>query len=525
MRQKRAISGFITDLGGQVVLQLVTLVATPILLGFTGRTLYGFWLIVMSIVSYLGITEMGLGVSLTRLIAGLDSEKDSDRAEFDQVSSSAFFMFLIAGGILLLIGLAIMPWIPEWFKIPHVEWPVISKTYFIVILTSALLVVMGTFNAIVVGRQRMAAGNICRLVGSLLNVLLAIFFVWLGLGVMGLALAFALSGLFNAIAGFIIAKFSWPGFQIRFSNVRKKQIKRLWQFGCLFQLAKIANTVAVSADPIIIGVVLGTTLVTTYSFTSKLAILFSISLSSKVALAVFPALAQMHSRKEIAKMRKVYVGLCHFAVRISFIGGAYVLIANKIFVGNWVGTEFFGGDNLNYVFVLWIIQDAFIRGSGVVLMAAGEMKEWAVLSIVEAVANIILSVILGYFIGLVGIALASLIARMPVFIGILVKCCRIVELRFCHFLIILFGWGFIRCCLALASALGISCIFYEGRALLFGEASWLWLILFGGMIGGFNVLFFEGWKFFKISSMPFEQRLKKAFISSFYADFDEDVIK
>ena len=103
-RTRQAILGFVTDSGGQAVLQVAALITTPIILHLTSGSLYGFWLTALSVLAYLGLVDLGLGVSLTRIVAVIH-DSSSDGEQLNRVSSTAFFSFCLAGLVFLVVGL------------------------------------------------------------------------------------------------------------------------------------------------------------------------------------------------------------------------------------------------------------------------------------------------------------------------------------------------------------------------------------------------------------------------------------
>jgi O-antigen/teichoic acid export membrane protein len=90
-RAQKALLGFVSDLGGMIALTIITFIAAPIILELTSQTLYGFWVTTISILGYLALTDLGLGMSLTRFVASMAFKGDSKN--LNGIINTAFFTF------------------------------------------------------------------------------------------------------------------------------------------------------------------------------------------------------------------------------------------------------------------------------------------------------------------------------------------------------------------------------------------------------------------------------------------------
>jgi O-antigen/teichoic acid export membrane protein len=501
-RAKRAMLGFLTDTGGQAVIQVATLFATPIIMHLTSVTLYGFWLTALSVLAYLGLLDIGLGISTTRLLAGIHGKPDSEE-EFNRILSTSFFSFCVVGVVFLCAGLVMAPYVPGWFKIPVSESGVVITAYKLAIIAGAIALPLSIFGATVVATQHMAVNNTIRNVVALLSLGLTIGLLYAGFGLSSLALA----NLFNfgtrGIVNYFFARRYCQSMKIRPFLVNRNDFVRIWKFGGYFQLTRFANIIAVSAGPIVIASYLGAVNVTSYKLTAKLATLFSIVLVSKLGIAVFPALSQMFANKEADNLRRVFIALIHISVRLAMIGGTYLAVANRHFITAWVGEDLYGGMFLNVIFVYWIFQDSILRSIGVVVQASGDLHNWAIASILEAAITVGLSVVLVRYLALPGVAIAVTAARTLTMLYIVCWISRKLKLP----LLQLVCKGFL-----LPSLRGISgCIIVIALAITTSGNShgWFWLVAVGLISFGLNIIAFEGIHFMRMSNLSWSERFQQ----------------
>ena len=500
-RTQKALLGFLSDVGGMIALTIITFLAAPIILELTSQTLYGFWITTISILGYLALTDLGLGMSLTRLVAALASKGDSKK--INGVINTAFFTFCGIGLVFFLIGYSFLSYIPSWFKIPKEESELVLSAYRVAIISGALALPLSVFSAVVVGFQQMAVINISKNIISIVGVGLSVFLLYSEIGLVALPLGTLFTVIASSIVSFIYAKKYSPELKLSLLEFNKNDLKKLVSFGGYFQLNRMANTVALSSDNIVITSIMGPASVTPYAFTSKLPILFSVTLASKLPNAIFPAMTEMFANNEIVKLRQTYNRLTFFAVRVALFGGALMFIANPKFVKLWVGVENYGGDFLNFVFVLWVIFDTIIRGTTAIVYASGDLRNFKIASSIEAVLNITISLALIGPFGLAGVALGTLISKLlttgfylPYWV------CRKLDMSIKS----LINKSIIPPVIRSIPSILITFILAQYLSLNNG---WFWLILISATLSITNFLMFEGLALTKLSKESWKFRLRK----------------
>ena len=502
-RTKQAFWGVASDVSWQFILTIAAFVATPIILQFISKPLYGFWIVALSILGYLGMLDLSLGISLTHFVARLSK---TDAKALDQVASTAFFSFLGIGLLVLMLGWGISSYVPSWFDIPHNDSAEVILTFRIAVMGLAISLPLSIFSGIITGGQRMAVATTIGRSTALIGIALSIVVLYQGVGLIALALSQLFTLLIGGLVSYLLCKFRYyPRLKISTRFITRAVISRLWSFGGYFQLGRIANTVALSTDAILIAAILGAAEVPVYTFTSKLAVLVSVSLASKLPIALFPALSQMYASGEMGKVRSIFIRLAGYSTRMAAVFGVFLIIGNRNFVSLWVGSDFFGGVILNIMFVSWVFLDSLYRGTAVVVQASGDLRKWSIIRIVEALLNLCISLALVRTLGLIGIALGTTISRTVSGIYTMMLACDKTQLS---------GWSFIwrsifspmlrsipSCCMIIIFALMVS-----------QTLGWVWLCLMGlaGMVT--NILSFEGLELIRPSNIPFKDRFRNIFV-------------
>lgn len=478
-RKKRAYLGFVTDLGGTVSLILIRFIAIPLYLTMVSGELYGYWLTLLSLLGWLALTDLGLGVSLMRLVAG-----ERNKEKLSQLLSTSFFTFLLLGGVFFVTGALLNPFIPKWFNIPKEVVVSIVPTYMLLLLSGALALPLSIFGSMLEGFQRMAFVNTVRTFTLIIGIGVTLGLMYFDVGVVSLAYGQLFTIFSQGIVNFYFLKRTFPDIKLKFNITNKHDLVSLLSFGGYFQLSRIANTVSTSTDNLVIASVLGASSVNTYVFTAKMAELFSQNLASKLPVAVMPGMAELFSQKDYHKIREVFQKLSCYTARLAILASSYIFIANKKFVELWVGNEYFGGFFLGLTFAYWALQDSFYRGITGILYSSGEMKKWTIATTIEAALNLALTLLLIKPLGLVGVALGTSIAKTstttwytPYVI------CRKVGLPLKDYMARLVSTG-VKCIPSIAAM-------YLTSIIIPVQLGWFWLVLVGGTGASANILTFE----------------------------------
>ncbi len=500
-RTRRAILAFVTAIGGQGLLTIAGFVATPLILRLTSESLYGYWILLLSVLAYLALTDLGLGTSFARMVAGLAGRDDPEA--LNRVISSAFFAYCVAAVLFVGLGDALAPFIPGWFHIPPAEVRQVETTYWVALVATALFLPLSTFAGVVIGFQRMAVANVTSNVIRAFSLALTVGLLRLGVGLPSLALAYLFSVVVDSVWLFVYARRCFPQLRVRPSLVNRSDIATLVSYGGYFQFGRIANTVAQNTDSIIISATMGVARVTPYAFTSRLPLFFSVSIAGKMPDAAFPGLSQMFAAGEYRQLGHVAISLTRYTVRLAVVAGVFLAVANEQFIALWVGPRYYAGARLNAVFVYLVVQETIIRGLTPVVLASGDLRKWAFVSMGEALINVAASLLMVGPLGLIGVALGTALGKASTTAWYLpYVICQKVKLRLSTFLYRAMLLPALRSVPGMVLAVAVA-------TMLPRSLGWIWIFVVGlaAVVG--NALFFEAPELFKRAGDGPQNRLRR----------------
>ena len=412
MRSKsfNVATSYSIELLGTFFLQILNLLIVPIYLKLTSQELFGLWLTIGSIVGWMNLGEMSIGMALTRrLISAIEL---NDYPQIRKLINSAFIAFSIIGGFFLLIAVVFMNKLAIFLNIRIEYINEFKSTLFILLIAGFLTTAFGIFAAPLEAKQYLVFARLNNLFMNLIGIPITLIFLKNNFGIISFAYSFLIINLLKPINGIFYLKIKEPKIKFLPISISFSEIKHLLKFGGYYQIIKIANLVSVNTDNIIIAGYLGSSFVSIFTFTGKLALVFASTIISILPGILFPAMSQLFEKSDFKTLTKTYIALVKFSVRFSLLIGIIYYTINKYFVSMWVGQESYGGEILTLSFVLWIITESFIRGITSILYASSDLKKLTVFITIESILNIFLSLFLVKQYGIIGVTLGTVFSRL-----------------------------------------------------------------------------------------------------------------
>jgi len=432
-RKKRSIYGFIASLGGNTSLQLVTLLVTPLYLDLTSQELFGLWLTLGSVLGWIKLGDMGIGMALTR--RSVEALEKNNYELLRRLIYGAILSFLVLGIIFSGIGYFLTDTLVEMFGISEAIESDFRRTFYVLLSVALIGPCFGVFGSVIEAKQHIAFQQINHTVVTLLSIGVNVLLLFLGFGIISFAFGLLFKALLMPFIEIIYLRRIDKKIELFPIKTSKKDIVSLLKFGGLFQILKIANLVSTSADNIIIASILGTSFVSIYVFTGKLAFLFAVFLISIIPSILFPGISQLFELGDKEKIARLYIKLSNISIRLGLISGIFYLAANESFVNLWVGSDNYGGLELTTVFVAWIILESFLRGITAIIYSSRELHGLTVVSFIEAGLNILLTLYFINSLGLFGVALATILSRLITLFYIPLKINKLLKINNFKYLI------------------------------------------------------------------------------------------
>ncbi len=408
---------------------LLAFFMTPFVVSRLGDTRYGLWSLLMSFTGYLGLVELGTRGGLGRFINYYMGKEDDEKV--NGVISTSLGIFFVAGLVLLLVAGVIGGLFGQVFpKVPEVLVPRAQLVLALVALNVWLSILATPFRQVLTARERFDLQNALDLVilalrsGGVIAVLLG------GYGLAEMGMIHAGGGLAALLISGQLARRVYPSLSMRPRLASWFHFRELFGFGIWAFIGNIAMRLLYSTDAFVIAIVLGPSRVTYYTIGGML-LIKSRMLLDQINRVFQPQMIKQCAREDWGELRYTFVRSSHLIalVGIPLLGG--LIIFGREFIVLWMGPEF----EISYqiLLILTVSQVATLpfAAGGHIYAGMNRMRLAAGMTLAQGLINLGLTLLLvmGFDMGIVGVAWGTLVPRVIASLVGIVIVCQLMRMR------------------------------------------------------------------------------------------------
>ena len=408
-RTRAAVSGVGASYVTKVLGLAIGFVVTPIVLGYLGRELYGFWVIVGSILGYLGVVDLGITGPVSTLIARMQADESGEARS--AIASSSLAAHVGSGIVVALLGVGAGFLLPPILRVPVDQVHLVGWAVAVAGVALGISFPSRTLKAVLTGTQNIATVRIAEFALTLLRTAIILMLLAAGQGLMALPFATLVSGVVgNAVYYWLIARLV-HGVRLVPSAVSWRSVQQFLNLSLWWFMGSAGGLLIYQTDNILLGRYLGPVAVTIYALTYRLPEMVR-GLIYQLNLSVSPGVGDLTGRGKTERLGDVFISLLRVTFFMSISAAMLVVTFNRDVVRLWVGDENFAGQALVLVFALTLVYLVFFHTSAIVLTNHLELKPLAIVRFFEGTINLALSLLLVMRFGMIGIAAATLIAGL-----------------------------------------------------------------------------------------------------------------
>jgi O-antigen/teichoic acid export membrane protein len=399
----------------RVVLRLLSgVVLFRLTFQFLGPEAFGFYSLLWSLFGFTVLMDFGLGFTVQRAIAQASATGDFARAS--RLVATVFWSFT---GIAVLVVLAATVgggWFLDWVHVPVEKRTEFHQALQIFFVFLALGFPCGLFPEMLRGLQRIDLVNWLQIGGLLLNfglLTLALAQHWSFSLVMLISVATSvLPGAAAAVLVFSRA----PGLSLRPALFEPASIRSVLSFSLVAYLITFTNLIMARTDQAVISFSIGVAMVAAYQAGYKSAEMFGL-FSTQLQDALTPAAAQLHARGDQAGVLALLLASTRMTTALVVPLGALCAFYLEPLVRVLTGLK--QVDQATLV-VGWALIAATLSSllssscSKRILMMCGWERKLMWASLVDAGANLVLSLVLVRSLGIAGVAIGTFVPTLLV---------------------------------------------------------------------------------------------------------------
>lgn len=387
------------------------LLLTPLMVDRLGAAAYALWVLGQTVTLYLAFLDLGFGNAQVRFHALFVARGRTQRLR-DTIATSCAAM-LVAGTLAALIGISVAVTLPtNWF---HIEANRVAEFRLVMGLLAIQTLVAFASSAIeniYEGASRFDLRNL-RSIGlrvataatqaiALLNGagLVQVVAIELGATAVGLAVDLFVTSR--------LVPLWWRGA----TQLRGSLWRRLRNFALWTSLDEVLTEGGAHLDHLVIVVAFPLVLLTPYSICTSVAGLLLVAVRP-VAETLFPIASALHGSARRADLPQLLLMASKGSIAIAAPIALFLGLFGQRLLELWVpdiAPEVPSG--LMTVVVLDYLTSMYLWPATLILLAIGRTRLAVGLTAAELITGVVLMIVLAPFLGLLGIALASLIANV-----------------------------------------------------------------------------------------------------------------
>jgi len=413
-RTKNATRNIIAGLGNKLVHLGFPFIIRAIIIQTLGSEYLGLSSLFTSILQVLNLAELGFSNAVIYNMYKPVAEKDTKT--ICALLNLYKKIYRIIGLVVLAVGLVLMPFLPNLIKGNIPADTNLYLLYLIYLLNTASTYFLFAYkSALVNAHQRNDIVSNAHTITSLIQFIAQIIVLLVFKNYYLYIIVQCVTSILNNIAVALIAKKKYPEYICK-GEVSKEQKKDIRKKVTGLMIQRICTTTRNSLDSIFISAMIGLTAVAMYSnyYTIMSGVLGIMSiLTSSITSSVGNSITTESEEKNYRDMNKfnfIYMWLSGWLTVCLFC-------LYQPFMQLWMGAENMFPMSVVVLFCLYFYALKMGDIRAMYSDAKGLWYENRFRAIAESVANIILNLILGYFFGIHGIILGTLISLLIINFG------------------------------------------------------------------------------------------------------------
>jgi len=438
---------------------LVALLLPPFLTRSMSPAAFGAWALVLQLSAYVGYLDFGIQTAVGRFVAHANERNDPDQR--DRIVCTSLAVLSISGLLAWVGALLLTAFLPDLFK--QLPFALISQVRIAIVLVAGSLAVglpASVFIGIFLGLQRNAIPASILGVSKVISAVLVVLIARHGgnLAHMGAAVAAInlLSYFFQYYACLRVA----PDMRFSLRYVTKSAAKELADYCFSLSIWSLSLLLVTGLDLSIVGYYRFSEVA--YYSVAAIIVTFLGGFYNAIVSPMLPAAAVLHARGDRRQLGQMVMVTTRYGMLLLLVIGLPLIAGAHLILKVWVGPDY----ATHAAFIAQILIAANIirlcvTPYVVAMIGSGEQRLVILTPLLEGIANLVCSLVAGYFLGALGVAIGTFVGAIVGMLGMLLYNMRrttAIQLTVAEYV----HGSLLRPCLCAAPALTIMLILSTG---------------------------------------------------------------
>jgi O-antigen/teichoic acid export membrane protein len=409
--KRRLVLGFISNWISKLATTIVQLVQVPVFLHFWSVPLYGEWMIVTAIPSYLNVSNFGFGNVAGNEMTMMEARGDREGAL--RVFQSCWWLItIICSTCILLLGLTL--YLFPAAKLLRLHAIDATDTKWIIFYLGCS-VLLGQLEALLQSAYRCVGrypyGSFVKSIFSLIAFAMMLVPVCLGGGARVTALVFASANAVLTLVLCIMVRHDLPWIRYGWSHARFAEIRRLAGPAFAFMAFPIGNALNLQGTLMAVGYALGPTAVVIFG-TARTVSRVALQLVQMVNNTFWPEMSSAFGTNDIALTRTLHRRSCQLGLIIAVVIVAAMMTLGPWFLTHWTGGHVPPSRGLLSILLMVVIAYSLWSTSSTLLAAVNKHQKLAAWYLFGTSITVVLTYFLAKYFGLYWAAASLLVSEL-----------------------------------------------------------------------------------------------------------------
>ena len=431
--KRRLALGFASNWVGKLASTITQLVQVPLFFHFWAASVYGNWLIVSAIPTYLTFSSIGFGNVASNEMTMLNSVGDREGAL--RVFQSCWWlisMICAAVGLLLVLVLYLVP-AASLLNIHAIsesdtKW-IIFYLGFSVLLGQLEQLMSAAYTCV----ARYPYGTFVKTMISLAAFAATMAPVVLGYGPRTAALVFLVANGIGTVTFGLFVRKDIPWIEFGWKHARFSEIRRLASPAFAFMGFPIGNALNLQGTLIAVGYALGPVDVAIFA-SARTVSRVALQMVQMVNATFWPELSLAYGAKNVALTRTLHRRACQLALIIAVFVVAGMMTAGPYFLHHWTGGHVPPSRPLLAILLLVVVVYSLWSTSSTLMVSTNQHQTMAAIYLAATSLTCVACFYLARWEGLYGAAAALLISELTMNFYVLPASLRIAHDTFPAFM-------------------------------------------------------------------------------------------
>ncbi len=409
-----------------VVTVLAVYVLTPYTIHKLGDDGYGTWNLINSITGYLGLLVLGVPMASVRYFA--QHVARGDVSKLNQAIGSCTALYLVLGGIALVLGVGMYAFFTLTYHIPAALHMDARWAFFLMVLFVSVGFIALLPNGILAAHDDFVPRNVVRLWGVVLRLVLTVVLLALRASLMLLAVVQLVCLVFDFVLCWLLVRRRYPATRFRLADFDWTAARGIFAFSLYVLVLNAGARLSFETDSMVIGGFMNVGSIPYFTVANSF-IIYLMEFLVAIASVVMPMATRLQTQGKKAELQEIFLKWSKIALSLTLGAGLFLIVLGPRFIAWWVDPSFErpAGQVLQILMVSYLV---FLPMRGValpMLMGLGKAGLPTIGFLVAGVLNLGLSILLVRPLGLAGVALGTAIPNVLFAVMIFLHACRELE--------------------------------------------------------------------------------------------------